>query len=231
MDDKKEMKEVAVKVLGYLEKVTSFASSIDPMFGIVSSVVGAVRQGLDDKDGQDPSLDKDFEEINSKLKEISEKNQELLKQIRVTEVNENLKKYEERIKHQYDAFIEMVEKVKKHQTKAKQFMADFEKIYEGDHSEESLLVFYNNVTGNRNLVFGRPVLEVYMDDCNRNHEKMKQYCLHFANLFQKGLVALMGYTAVTEDDEEEIREKWYPRVQEIQEKFDDVLKACQNESS
>lgn len=226
------MKQIAVKVLGYLENVTSFAASIDPMFGIVSSVVSAARKGLDETNGHhDPELDKDFKEIHSKLKEISDKNHELLKQIRVSEVTENLKKYEERIKHQYNAFTEMIERVKKDQANAKKYMAEFERIYERDHSEESLQVYYNSVTGNKSLVFGRPVLEVYMDACNRDHEKMKQHCLHIANLFQKGLMALMGYTAVTEDDEEEMRDKWYPRVEQIQKKFDDVLNECQNKSS
>ncbi|XP_017277564.1 rapunzel 2 [Kryptolebias marmoratus] len=231
MDDKQKIKEVAVKVLGYLETATSFAASIDPMFGIVSSVVSAARDTLDDGDGHDPALDKHFKEINTKLKAISEENQKLVNQIRATEVRDNLKKYEDRIELQYDRFIEMIEKVKRDQAHANKYMDDFKDLYERQHSEEALLVYYNNVTGKGNLVFGRPVLEVYMDAFNRKHEPMKQLCLHIGHLFQKGLIALMGYTAVTKDDEEQMQDKWYPRVKEIQEKFSEVLNKCQNKSS
>uniref|UniRef100_A0A3Q3FHV3 Rapunzel 2 n=1 Tax=Labrus bergylta TaxID=56723 RepID=A0A3Q3FHV3_9LABR len=97
MADSEKITQTAVKVLSCVEKVSSFASSFNPIFGIVASLVGVARKGLVDEESH--ALEKDFQEINSKLETIS-------KRI-------NLRKYEEYIKHQYTAFNNMVAQVKK----------------------------------------------------------------------------------------------------------------------
>ncbi len=48
---------------------------------------GVVRKGLVDE--EDHEMDKDFKQIHEKLKTISEKNKQTLRQIRIDEINEN----------------------------------------------------------------------------------------------------------------------------------------------
>ncbi|MEQ2184460.1 hypothetical protein ILYODFUR_033529 [Ilyodon furcidens] len=228
MADAQQIKKTAAKVLCCVEKVSSFASSIDPIFGVVSSLVGVARKGLTDDESHE--LDKDFQEIHAKLESISEKNQQCLKKVRIDEVNETYGKYEEYIKHQYDAFNKMVAQVKKDPDNSQRHMGTFEKIYERDKSDMSLDVFYRGVMGTKTL-FGRPLLDVYLENCDGDHEIMERRCSHIAHLFHMGLIALMGYTAVTEDDEDEVREKWAKRVYDIQEKMQEVLSQCKNKPS
>lgn len=217
-----QIKKTAVKVLCCVEKVSSFASSIDPIFGIVSSLVGVARKGLMDEQGH--PLERDFQAIHSKLESVSQKSHQCLKQIHIAEVNENYGKYEEYIKHQYAAFNSMVVQVKKDPEEAQRYMKNFEKIYERDKSDMSLDVYYRGVMGT--ALFGRPLLKVYMENCDNDLEIMEQRCLHIIHLFHMGLIALMAYTAVTEDDEEEVREKWAKRVEDIQNKMQEVLGQC-----
>ncbi|KAL6462221.1 hypothetical protein MHYP_G00286430 [Metynnis hypsauchen] len=226
MADKEQIKQTAVKVLGYVEKISSFASSIDPLFGIVTSLVGVVRKGLVEEEVQE--VDKDFRQIHDKLESISEKNKQTLRQIRIDEVNETFGKYEEYIKHQYGAFNNMVERVKVDPENASRHMQDFEKIYERDKSDLSLDVYYRGVIGAK-MVFGRPLLNVYLENCDGNRKVMEARCSHLAHLFQIGLIALMAYTSVTEDDEDDVREKWAQRVTEIQAKMQNILDQCQKE--
>lgn len=224
MADKEHIKKTAVKVLGYVEKISEFASSIDPLFGIVTSLVGVVRKGLVDEEVDE--VDKDFRQIHDKLESISEKNKQTLRQIRIDEVNETFGKYEEYIKHQYGAFNTMVERVKVDPENAGRYMGDFEKIYERDRSNLSLDVYYRGVMGTGSL-FGRPLLKVYLEHCDRNRKVMEARCSHLAHLFHIGLIALMAYTSVTEDDEDEVREKWAQRVIDIQTKMQEVLDQCE----
>ncbi|PWA15047.1 hypothetical protein CCH79_00008717 [Gambusia affinis] len=228
MADAQQIKKTAAKVLCCVEKVSSFASSIDPIFGIVSSLVGVARKGLADDESH--ALDKDFQAIHAKLESISEKNNQCLRQIRIDEVNETYGDYEEYIKHQYNAFNDMVAQVKKDPDNAQKYMVNFKKIYERDLGEMGLDVFYRGVMGIKTL-FGRALLDVYFDNCNGNHEIMERHCSRIAHLFHMGLIALMGYTAVIKDDEDEVREKWAKRVSEIQMKMEDVLKQCKNDST
>ncbi|XP_061597781.1 protein rapunzel-like [Cololabis saira] len=227
MADGKQIKKTAVTVLQCVEKVSSFASSIDPIFGIVSSLVGVARKGLTDEEGH--PLDKDFQAIHKKLESISQKNQECLKKVRIDEVNETYGKYEEYIKHQYNAFNSMVAQVKKDPDNSQRYMETFEKIYERDKSDMSLDVYYRGVMGTGSL-FGRPLLKVYLDNCDGDREIMEHRCSHIAHLFHMGLIALMGYTTVTEDDEDEVREKWAQRVIDIQDKMQEVLSQCKDKS-
>lgn len=228
MADKEQIKKTAVKVLTCVEKVSSFASSIDPIFGVVSSLVGVARKGLADDEAH--ALDNDFQKIHNDLETISEKNQQCLRKIRIDEVNETYGKYEEYIKHQYAAFTTMVAQVKKDPDNPERYMKNFEKVYERDKSDMSLDVYYRGVMGTKTL-FGKSLLAVYLDNCDGDREIMEHRCSHIAHLFQMGLIALMAYTAVTEDDEEEVREKWAKRVEDIQEKMQEVLSQCKDKSS
>ncbi|NHW88017.1 hypothetical protein, partial [Escherichia coli] len=63
MADAEKIKKTAAKVLCCVEKVSSFASSIDPIFGIVSSLVGVARKGLIKEEGH--ALDKDFQQLHT----------------------------------------------------------------------------------------------------------------------------------------------------------------------
>uniref|UniRef100_A0A3Q3X7X2 Uncharacterized protein n=1 Tax=Mola mola TaxID=94237 RepID=A0A3Q3X7X2_MOLML len=228
MADAAKIKKTAATVLCYIEKVSTFAASIDPIFGIVSSLVGVARKGLVQEEGH--PLDKDFQEINTKLQSISQKNQQVLRKIRINEVNETYGKYEEYIKHQYAAFNDMVAQVKKDPDNTQGYMKTFEKIYERDKSDLSLDVYYRGLV-ETNVLFGRNLLKVYLDSCEGNREIMERHCLHIAHLFHMGLIALMAYTAVTEDDEEKERAKWTKRVEEIQKKMQEVLSQCKDSSS
>lgn len=228
MANSEKITEVAAKFLGCVEKVSSFASSIDPMFGIVASLVGVARKGLVNEESH--PQEKDFQAVRSKLETISEKNKQCLWKIRIDEVNETYGKYEEFIKHQYAAFNTMVTQVKKEPENTERFFQNYEKTYERDRSDLSLDVYYRGVMGT-NQLFGRPLLKVYLDACDGDLEIMERRCSHIAHLFHIGLIALMAYTAVTEDDEDEVREKWAKRVLEIQQKMEEVLSQCKPQTS
>nr|XP_055067227.1 protein rapunzel-like [Misgurnus anguillicaudatus]XP_055067228.1 protein rapunzel-like [Misgurnus anguillicaudatus]XP_055067229.1 protein rapunzel-like [Misgurnus anguillicaudatus]XP_055067230.1 protein rapunzel-like [Misgurnus anguillicaudatus] len=219
-----EIRVTAVKVLRYIEKVSSFAASINPLFGIVTSVVGVIRKGLVAEN--DHELSKDFKQIHEKLETISEKNKQTLRRIRIHEVNETFDKYEEYIKHQYRAFNTMVDSVKLDPDNSEKHMEDFVKIYERFKSDMSLDVYYRGVMGTGAL-FGRPLLKVYLDECERDRGVMEARCSHIAHLFYIGLMTLMAYTSVKEDDEDKVRYKWEQRVVDIQAKMQEALDQCE----
>lgn len=228
MANAENIKETVAKFLGCVEKVSSFASSIDPMFGIVSSLVGVARKGLVDEESH--ALEKDFQAVQSKLETISKKNQKCLKMIRIHNLNETYGTYEERIKHQYQAFNTMVAQVKTNPQDTKRFFEKYEEIYERDKSDMNLNEYYHGVIGTARLFKG-PLLAVYFDACDGDLETMEYHCSHIAHLFHIGLIALMAYTAVTEDDEDEIRERWAKRVLEIQQEMQKVLSQCKPKTS
>ncbi len=84
------------------------------------------------------------------------------------------------------------------------------KIYEKDGMDMSIDTYYRGVKGA--ALFGKSILQVYLENCQENKKKvMEARCSHIAHLFYIGLMALMAYYTVSEDDEDEVRDKWGPR--------------------
>ncbi|XP_019125015.2 uncharacterized protein LOC109140937 [Larimichthys crocea] len=226
MADVVNIMEAVATALRCMEKVTSFASSFNPIFGIVSSLVAVARKSLVEDEGH--VLDKGFQAINTKLESISQKNHQCRKKIYIDEVNETYGKHEEYIKHQYAAFNSMVAQAKKDPDNTQNYMETFKKIYEKDKSDLSLDVYYSGVMGTN--LFGRNLLEVYLDNCEGDREIMERHCSHIAHLFHMGLITLTAYTAVTKDDKDKCG-KSGPRGWETQWKMQEVLGQCKDKLS
>ncbi|KAF4076102.1 hypothetical protein AMELA_G00226600 [Ameiurus melas] len=223
MADKEQIKQTAVMVLGCLEKVSSFASTFNPLFDIVTKLIGVVRKGLVEDGVRE--LDKNFQQIHDKLESISEQNKQLLDQIQIGEINKNYGDLEKNIECQYKAFKTMVDRIMKNPEKEKSHRDDFKKIYRKQKGRLNLNAFYDAVIKEHGP-FGRPLLIFYLDHCKRDRKIMEARCAHLANLFHIGLMALMAYYVVTEDDEDEFREEWGQKVINIQTKMQEVLDEC-----
>ncbi|XP_073702773.1 protein rapunzel-like [Garra rufa] len=225
MAEQQQIKVTAAKVLCCVEKISSFASNINPLFGIVTSIVRFVRKGLVEE--EDNALAKDFKQIHEKLETISKKNKQTLQQIHINEIKETYGKYEKNIKQQYEFFNTMVESVKQDQKK-ENCIVTFLENYNKDKMDISLNAFYLGVTNPP--MFGKPILQVYLENCQRNKKVMEARCSHIAYLFYIGLMSLMAYHAAREDDEDEVRDKWIPKVKEIEAKMQEVLDQCTEEN-
>ncbi|GAA6091622.1 protein rapunzel-like [Tachysurus ichikawai] len=223
MADKGQIKQTAAVVLGCLESVSSFASTFNPLFGIVTTLVGAARKGLVDDDTS--KLEKDFQQIHEKLESISEQNKQLLDQIHIAEITMNYGNLEKNIEHQYRGFKKMVDRIRVDPEKSERYREDFKNLYRKQKGRLNLNVYYDSIMEDEGP-FGRPILIFYLEKCNKNKEIMEAKCSHLAYIFHIGLIALMAYYVVTEDDEDEFRDEWGQKVFNIQTKMQEVLEEC-----
>ncbi|XP_060717946.1 protein rapunzel-like [Tachysurus vachellii] len=221
MADKGQIKHTAAIVLGYLESVSSFAATFNPLFGIVTTLVGAARKGLVDDDTS--KLDKDFQQIHEKLESISEQSKELLDQIEITEITKNYGDLEKNIEHQYRSFKNMVENIREDPEKSECYKEDFKKIYRKQKGHQNLNRYYDAIMEDEGP-FGKQLLKIPEHD-KKDKKRMEAKCSHLAYLFHIGLIALMAYYVVTEDDDEEFRNEWGKKVFVIQTKMQEVLEA------
>ncbi|XP_027013661.1 protein rapunzel-like [Tachysurus fulvidraco] len=220
MADKGQFKQTAAVVLGLLESVSSFAATFNPLFGIVTEVIGAAKKGLVGDDKQE-----DFQQIHEKLESISEKNKQLLDQIHIAEIKSHYGGFEKNIKDQYKGFQDMVEKIRADPEKSEHYREDFKNIYREKNGHQNLNRYYDSIMENEDT-FGIPILKVYLKHCNKNKKIMQAECSYLAYLFHIGLIALMAYYVVTEDNKDEFRDEWGPKVSDIQTKMQDVLEEC-----
>ncbi|XP_014018886.1 uncharacterized protein [Salmo salar] len=215
-----------VIILNGIEIFSAFAATIIPLFEVVTAVV-KVTKALVAKDLTQDQNAKEFNQIHAKLESISKTNQQILKQSQLDEVNEKYGKYEEYIKHQYTALITMVEQIQKDPEGREEYMAEFQRVYERDLSDLSLNMYYKSVIEEEKAFEQKGLLKVYQEHYKQNRDVMEKRCSQLANIFQMGLMTLMAYTVVTEEDEDVVREKWDPRMLEIQAKMIKALSQCE----
>jgi len=134
------------------------------------------------------------------------------------EVNTTYGAREEAIRRQYAAYATMV--------RTGSPAHEFRRTFEREKSELGLDVLYRGVVGGGGLAFGRPLLEVHRELCGGSRVAMETRCAHLLAVLGMGLAALVAYTAVTEDDQEQVARRWAPRVEEVQAKMEEVLRRC-----
>ncbi|XP_027013482.1 protein rapunzel-like [Tachysurus fulvidraco] len=223
MADKGQIKQTAAIVLGCLESVSSFAATFNPLFGIITTLVGAARKGLVDDDTS--KLDKDFQQIHEKLEGISEQNKQLLDQIHTAEITINYGNLEKNIEHQYRSFKNMVENIREVPEKSEHYREEFKKIYRKQKGHQNLNRYYDAIMEDGGP-FGKPLLKFYLEHFKKNKKDLETTCSHLAYIFHIGLIALMAYYVVTEDNEDEFRDEWGQKVFNIQTKMQEVLNEC-----
>lgn len=227
MPDAEQIQEIAVKALLLVETVSTFAESINPLFKVVTVVAGVARRSIAPKEGD--LLDEQFKKIHSKLDSISQKSREILDQIPMNDVEETYGKCVVVIKHQYGAFNEMLENVKKDPEGEKQYKEDFKKSFENHLMEDKLNTYWRGVT--QPNPFGEKILEVYFKNCKGDKKIMEAHCFNIAHVFHMGLICLAAYTAIDEDDQDQVQKKWAEKVKQIQESMDEVLSRCRDKSA
>ncbi|KAL4646780.1 hypothetical protein GN956_G9539 [Arapaima gigas] len=219
-EDKEKLKKGVVTVLRCLSTISSAASVVNPIFGVAGSLLRVVLNQVDDEDIK--TLKREFASVNRALDEISQQNRNALLQIKKETVDGQYCHVEENLRNQFRKFMEVVEAHPDYQQQKKY---DFEQSYANDLGDQNLHTLYDGVMGKPKL-FSKPILEVYMKHSHGDRQVMERLCTRLTYLFCIGLIALMGYTAIIEDDEEGLSEEWNEKMQDVQGKMQEVLRRC-----
>ncbi|XP_072548494.1 rapunzel 2 isoform X2 [Salminus brasiliensis] len=220
LEDRDKLKRGLVKVLECVATISSAAAVVNPIFGVAGSLIRVVLHQVDDEEIQ--TLKREFSSVNRALDEISHQNRSALMQIRKETLDGQYGHVEENIRNQFRKFMEIVEARPEHQQRKKD---DFEESYANDMGDQNLYTLYEGVMGKPKL-FSRPILEVYMTHSQGDRQVMERLCTRLTYLFCIGLIALMGYTAIIRDDEEGLSEEWAEKMENVQERMQEVLRKC-----
>ncbi|GAA6091757.1 protein rapunzel-like [Tachysurus ichikawai] len=219
-EDRDKLKRTVVKVMQCVATISSAAAVVNPIFGVVGSLVRVIVYHVDDEDIQ--TLRREFVSVNRSLDEVSKQNQNILLQIRKETLDGQYSNVENNLRNQFRKFMEVVKARPEHMESKRK---DFEESFAYDLGDQNLHTLYDGVMGKPKL-FSRPILDVYMTYSKGEKRVMERLCTHITYLFYFGLIALMGYATIIGDDEEGLREEWAAKMEEVQEKMQEVLKKC-----
>ncbi len=108
-----------MKVLECVATISSAAAVVNPIFGVVGSLIRVVLHHVDDEDIQ--KLKREFGSVNRALDKISQQNQNVLLQISKETVDDLYGRVEENIRNQFSKFMDTVEVSAAHEQRKKNF--------------------------------------------------------------------------------------------------------------
>ncbi|KAK2815273.1 hypothetical protein Q7C36_023539 [Tachysurus vachellii] len=219
-EDRDKLKRDLVKVLKCVSAISSAAAVVNPIFGVVGSLIRVILHHVDDEDIQ--TLRREFVSVHRSLDEISKQNHSILLQIRKETLDGQYNQVENNLRNQFRKFMEFVKARPEHVEGKRD---DFEESFANDLGDQNLHTLYDGVMGKPKL-FSRPILDVYMTYSKGEKSVMERLCTHITYLFCIGLIPLMGYATIIGDDEEGLREEWAAKMEEVQEKMQEVLRKC-----
>lgn len=219
MEDKAKLKQGIVKVLNCVSNISTAAAVVNPIFGLAGSLIRLVLQMVDNEDIQ--NLKNEFASINTALDKMSQQNHSTLLQIKKNTLDNQYLPVENNLRNQFRKFMEMVEAGPEHCSSKKD---DFKESYMNDLDDQNLNTLYEGVVGKK--VFSESILGVYLKHSQGDHGTMVKLCTHLNYIFCIGLISLIGYTAIIEDDEEGIIDEWTKKMEHVEERMQEALQKC-----
>ncbi|KAJ7985469.1 hypothetical protein DPEC_G00352350 [Dallia pectoralis] len=219
--DKKGLVETVMDVFEQgAEVVAGIAGDLFPVFAIAAPIV---KMALDNVESKEAEFMKDqFQKVRERLEVISDELQRINNEIKKSGVDAAYFSVEENITNQFRKYMDILNaKPKFREVKKKGFLDHFVKS-DGD---KNLHTLYSAVTGDN--FSGESVLEITLNYEEKSRRAMEDFCARLNKLFCIGLIALVGYNALKEcDDEEKLLQEWGEKMKEVQVKMNAVIVDC-----
>ncbi|XP_077576942.1 protein rapunzel [Stigmatopora nigra] len=219
-NNRSKLKSGVIQALKLGACISSAAAMVNPIFGVAGALLRVVVNHVDDEDIC--RLRQEFGSINRSLDDIKRENERVLSAIQKETVVNQYSKLQENLKNQFRKYVELLEAPPEHLQGKKE---DFVASYRSDGGDTNLFSLYRGVVAHAN-VFSHPILEVYRTHSGGDRPSMERLCTQLTYMFWIGLVALLGFSALIEDDVEQISEDWSQNMQQVKEKMEQVLAEC-----
>ncbi|XP_029928219.1 rapunzel 4 [Myripristis murdjan] len=219
--EKKDMVETVMEVFEQgAEVIASIAGDLFPVFSIAAPIV---KLALDNVESKEAAFMKEqFQKVRDRLEVVSEEIQRINDEIKKSGVDAAYFSVEENITNQFRKYMDILNaKPKFREVKKKLFLEHFVKT----GGDKNLHTLYSAVTGDN--FSGESVLEITLNYEEKSRRPMEDFCARMKKLFCIGIIALMGYSALKEcDDEDELLKDWGAKMKDVQAKMNAVIEDC-----
>ncbi|XP_028649975.1 protein rapunzel-like [Erpetoichthys calabaricus] len=219
--DNSEVKQIMHGIWMGIAEISCEAAVVHPLFGIVGLVMKALSSAVDKN--EDKKVKKDLNELLPKIEQILYENKKTLNQIKKISVILQNDEIVKNIKYQFKTFQYMYEAEEKY----KMDEADnFIRMFKECNRSMNLDSLYDSVMW-ENKIFGQPILEVYKTCSGNDPVVMKKLCTFLQCLFAEGLIALVAFKYVTNDNVDKCVEEWKEKIENVDRKLAEVLNESQ----
>ncbi|KAF7226548.1 rapunzel 5 [Nothobranchius furzeri] len=219
--ENREKIEKGVDIMGQASEV--LAATVGQLHPILEAVFMASAELLQDPDSKESRyLTQQFEKVNEKLVGIQSEIDQIAKALEKASLNKQNFDQEAQMLSQYEKFQDFVNAKPKFKEKKKE---KFISHYENTDRDLNLDVLYNSIMGEN--LSGCPLLEKVVDINERDRRAVEDFCAQLKKLFVVGIIAVMGYTALTDGwVGEDIVKKWQQRMENVEMKMKAAVDDC-----
>uniref|UniRef100_A0A4W5LWF5 Rapunzel 4 n=1 Tax=Hucho hucho TaxID=62062 RepID=A0A4W5LWF5_9TELE len=216
--EKKNLIETVMEVFEQgAEVVASIAGDLFPVFAIAAPIV---KLALDNVESKETAFMKEqFQKVRERLEVVSEEMQRINEEIKKSGVDAAYFSVEENISNQFRKYMDILNAKPEFREKKKKRFMDHFVITGGDRNLHEL---YQAVIDGE-----KSVLDITFKYEEKSRRAMEDFCARLKKLFCIGLIALMGFTALKDcDDEEKLLQDWGEKMKEVQVKMNAVIEDC-----
>ncbi|XP_063054289.1 protein rapunzel-like [Engraulis encrasicolus] len=201
------------------------ASSVGELFPLCEAAAPVLRLALDNVQSKEVFYVKEqFLVVRNRLDVLSSQLEDIDCEIKKGKLDAQYFSVEENLRNQFRKYLDILEaKPQFHEVKTRLFLEHFAKT----GGEKNLCVLYDALMGTS--TFGESVLEVVERYEARNRRVLEDFCVRMKELLCLGLIALLGYCALSPGGEEEEQQKiqeWSVNMQQVETKMKAAIEAC-----
>ncbi|KAJ3597678.1 hypothetical protein NHX12_001195 [Muraenolepis orangiensis] len=227
-----ENKDVVDAIMDVFEQgaevVASIAGDLFPIFSIAAPLVRLALGNVESKEAT--FMKEQFQKVRERLEVMSEQIQRVNDEIKKSGADAAYFSVEENIINQFRNYMDILNaKPKYREVRKMVFLEHFVKT----GGDKSLNTLFNAVTGDN--FGGESVLEITLNYNEKSRRGMEDFCARLKKLFCIGLIALMGFTVLKdesddestdESDEKKILGEWGEKMKAVQVKMNTVIEDC-----
>ncbi|XP_039596529.1 protein rapunzel-like [Polypterus senegalus] len=215
-----EVKQIIRGLWMGIAEVSCKAAAVHPLFGIVGLLMKGISNAVDKVELREVS--KELDEVFKNIDAILQENNTTLNQIKKMSVILENDDIVTNIKYQFKTFETMYNA----KEKIKQETDNFIRVFREHEHGKNLYSLYDVVMW-ENKKFGKPILEVYKESSGNDPVVMKNLCTFLQCLFAEGIIALVAFSIVTDDNVDKCVKEWKEKMENVDRKLAKVLKESQ----
>lgn len=218
--DKKDTIENIMEIFEQgTEALASIVGEIFPFMEVVAPVIQLALNNIDNNEAN--YIKEQFQVVRDKLDNITEEIQNINKEIEKSKIDMKYSEVEETIQNQFRKFMDILNAKPQYRNVKKDLFLDH---FSKSGGEKNLHILCGAVMGDS--TFGESILDIALKHEQRSRRIIEDICARLKELFCIGLIAIMGYAAISGDDETEKIKQWENKMQEVENKMKSAVEEC-----
>lgn len=218
-----ESKDALVTVMeAFLDEPSIMVCAVGMVFPIVELAIPFIKLVLCNEESSEVKYMKEqFQMVRNQLDDVADQIADINKALKKKDIDTEFFKIEENLLFLFEKYMDIIEaKPKFQEGKKVQFIED----YEAFPAEKDLHELHDAAMGK--TAFGCSILDFAMEYTQKHRRALEKYFARLLKLFYLGLLIVLGYKAIKEENGEKCKMIWKEKMYDVEMKMKSLIDEC-----